>query len=98
MASRIFGAPPDETFFRSNNPVDLARANASKLKTLAIYVDVGEQDRYGFAEGNRRLDAALSSAGVTHAFHAGPGDHGWSFLLSRAEPTFGFLWQAVAKA
>jgi S-formylglutathione hydrolase FrmB len=95
ISSKIFGSPYDETFFHENNPIDLARGNAAKIKSLKIYFDVGEQDRYGFAEGNRRLDAALTAAAVTHTFHLGPGDHGWSFLISRAEPTFTFLSKSL---
>jgi S-formylglutathione hydrolase FrmB len=95
IASKIFGAPPDEQFFKANNPVDLARSEGGHLKSLAIYFDVGEQDRYGFAEGNRRLDAAMTSAGVTHTFHIGPGDHGWAFMLSRMDDSFSFLWKSI---
>lgn len=97
IASKIFGAPPDAQFFAANNPLSLAAANAAKIRSLKIYFDVGEQDRYGFADGNRRLDAALTSAGVTHEFHAVPGDHGWSFLLARSEPAMTFVWNTLTK-
>jgi S-formylglutathione hydrolase FrmB len=97
IASKIFGAPPDPQFFSTNNPLDLAAANADKIRSLKIYFDVGEQDRYGFADGNRRLDAALTKAGVQHEFHSGPGDHGWSFLLDRIEPAMTFVWSALEK-
>jgi S-formylglutathione hydrolase FrmB len=97
IASKIFGAPPDEQFFAANNPIGLATANAAKLGALKIYFDVGEQDRYGFTDGNRRLDAALTKAGVAHEFHAAPGDHGWSFLLARSEPAMAFVWSVVSK-
>jgi S-formylglutathione hydrolase FrmB len=95
MAAKIFGDPPDRDFFRANNPLDLATANAAKIKKLKIYFDVGEQDRYGFAEGNHQLDATLAKAGVEHVFYARPGDHGWAFLLSRSEPAFTFVWHAL---
>jgi len=97
MAAKIFGAPPDEQFFAANNPIGLAAANAAKLGALKIYFDVGEQDRYGFTDGNRRLDAALTKAGVAHEFHTAPGDHGWSFLLGRSEPAMVFVWSVLGK-
>jgi S-formylglutathione hydrolase FrmB len=96
IASKIFGAPPDAEFFHANNPIDLAVANAAKIKALGIYFDVGEQDRYGFAGGNRNLDAAMTKAGVDHVFNIGPGDHGWAFMLSRADASFPFLWKHIA--
>jgi len=96
MSSKIFGAPPDSDFFHANNPIDLATSNASKIKSLAIYFDVGEQDRYGFAGGNHSLDAALTKAHVDHVFHSGPGDHGWAFMLSRADASLPFLWKRIS--
>lgn len=95
IASKIFGAPADATFFKENNPLDLARANASRLKNLKIYFDVGEQDRYGFAAGNTQLDTVLNAASIKHEFHMAPGDHGWSFMLSRCEPAFEFCWSVL---
>lgn len=95
IASKIFGAPPDQTFFHANNPLDLAVSGAERIRSLRIYFDVGEQDRYGFAEGNHRLDAVLTKANVPHEFHAVDGDHGWSFLLDRAEPAMKFVWSAL---
>jgi enterochelin esterase-like enzyme len=97
MAAKIFGDPPDEQFFAANNPIGLAAVNAAKLGALKIYFDVGEQDRYGFTDGNRRLDAALTKAGVAHEFHAVPGDHGWSFLLARSEPAMAFVWSVLGE-
>jgi S-formylglutathione hydrolase FrmB len=97
MAAKIFGAPPDAQFFAANNPLALATANAEKVRSLKIYFDVGEQDRYGFAPGNHLLDATLTKAGVAHEFHAADGDHGWSFLLGRAEPAMVFVWSVLAK-
>jgi S-formylglutathione hydrolase FrmB len=97
LASRLFGSPPDAEHFRANNPLQLARANTARLKSLKIYFDVGEADRYGFQAGNKQLDEVLTSAGVAHEFHLAPGGHGWSFLSSRAEPALSFVWNAFRK-
>lgn len=95
LASKLFGLPPDAQFFQDNSPLSLAKANAAKLKQLKIYFDVGEQDRYGFDAGNRQLDAALTAAGIKHEFHLAPGEHGWSFLLSRSTEALTFSWNAL---
>jgi S-formylglutathione hydrolase FrmB len=95
LAAKLFGAPFDEQFFQANNPLYLAKANAAKIKHLKIYFDVGEQDRYGFDAGNRQLDATLTAAGIKHEFSPAPGEHGWSFLLSRSTEALTFVWNAL---
>jgi S-formylglutathione hydrolase FrmB len=95
LASKLFGAPPDMQFFQDNNPLNLAKANAARIKSLQIYFDVGEQDRYGFDAGNRQLDSTLTAAGIKHEFYPAPGEHGWSFLLSRSTEALTFDWNAL---
>jgi S-formylglutathione hydrolase FrmB len=95
LAAKLFGAPPDMQYFQENNPLSLAKVNAAKIKSLKIYFDVGEQDRYGFDAGNRQLDAALTAAGIKHEFHPAPGEHGWSFLLSRSTEALAFDWNVL---
>lgn len=95
IASKIFGAPPDRQFFEANSPLYLGRANAAKLKNLKIYFDVGASDRYGFDAGNKKLDAALTAAGVAHEFEVAPGDHGWSFLTDRSSKAFAWVWATL---
>ena len=97
LAARLFGSPADAEHFRANNPLQLARANAARLKGLKIYFDVGESDRYGFQAGNKQLDEALTAAGVAHEFHLAPGGHGWAFLSSRSDPALSFVWGAFRK-
>ncbi len=95
LATKLFGAPPDADYFQANNPLNLAKLNAAKIKSLKIYFDVGEQDRYGFDAGNRELDALLTAAAVKHEYHLAPGGHGWTFLSDRSEQAFTFVWNAV---
>jgi S-formylglutathione hydrolase FrmB len=95
LAEKLFGAPPDQQFFEANNPLYLARVNAARIKNLKIYFDVGQQDRYGFDVGNKKLDAVLTEAGIKHEYHMAPGGHGWEFLLSRCEDVFTFCWNAL---
>jgi S-formylglutathione hydrolase FrmB len=95
LAAKLFGAPPDMQYFQANSPLYLAKVNAAKIKHLKIYFDVGEQDRYGFDAGNRQLSALLAAAGIKHEFHSAPGEHGWSFLLSRSTEALTFDWNAL---
>ncbi|MBK6315421.1 MAG: hypothetical protein IPF53_14280 [Blastocatellia bacterium] len=95
IATKIFGNPPDDAFFRANNPLGLIESRAGRIKGMKIYFDVGEQDRYGFATGNRSFDEALTKAGVPHEFHLTTGDHGWSYLVGRSDAAFGFVSKAL---
>jgi S-formylglutathione hydrolase len=97
LATKLFGTPPDSAYFMATNPLALARANASQIKRLKIYFDVGDHDRYGFQGGNQKLDAALTEAGVRHEFTLAPGDHGWSFLNARGEQALAFVWGALGR-
>src|SRR5215216_4593469 len=93
---RIFGDPPDDTFFQANNPLHLGEANAASIKKsgLKVYFDVGEQDRYGYQASNKLLDERLTKAGVPHEFHVFPGNHGWEYMISVADHSYTFLWKS----
>jgi S-formylglutathione hydrolase len=97
LATKLFGTPPDLAYFQANNPLALARSNAAAIKSLKIYFDVGDHDRYGFQGGNQKLDATLSEAGIKHEFYLVAGDHGWSFLTARSEPALAFVWNALGR-
>lgn len=94
LVGDIFGNPPDEEFFKQNNPMDLAASNAAAIKKsgMQIYFDVGEQDRYGFAEPNKDFDARLTKAGIAHKFNLFQGNHGWDYMISVADNSYAFLW------
>jgi S-formylglutathione hydrolase FrmB len=94
LVGSIFGEPADQAFFHANNPMDLAVTNAALLKKSAmkIYFDVGDQDRYGFTQPNKDFAERLTKAGVAHEFHVFPGGHGWEYMISVAQHSYGFLW------
>ena len=96
LIGKIFGDPPDEEFFRSVNPMYLAETNAAAIKKsgIKIYFDVGEQDRYGFQEPNKQFDERLTKAGIPHEFHIFPGGHGWEYMISVSDNSYGFLWKS----
>ncbi|HEU4390041.1 MAG TPA: alpha/beta hydrolase-fold protein, partial [Blastocatellia bacterium] len=83
LIGKLFGDPPDEEYFKANNPMSLADSNAASIKKagLKIYFDVGDQDRYGFTEPNKNLDELMTKDGLTHEFHIFPGGHGWDYML-----------------
>ncbi|MCI0486035.1 MAG: esterase family protein [Blastocatellia bacterium] len=95
MIGNLFGSPPDEEFFRANNPIHLAETNAAAIKKsrLKIYFDVGDKDRYGFQASNQVMDERLKKAGIQHKFNLFPGDHGWEYMISVADHSYGFLWE-----
>ena len=95
LIGNIFGTPPDEEFFKSANPVNIAELNAAKIKKsgIKIYFDCGEQDRYGFQESNKAFDERLTKLGIAHEFHLFPGNHGWEYMLSVADHSYTFLWK-----
>jgi S-formylglutathione hydrolase FrmB len=95
LIGNIFGDPPDDEFFKSNNPLFLAEKNAAAIKKsgLKLYFDCGEQDRYGFQASNKLMDERLTQAGIQHEFHLFPGNHGWEYMLSVADHSYAFLWK-----
>ena len=95
LIGNIFGAPPDEEFFKTVNPVFLADANAAAIKKsgIKVYFDCGEQDRYGFQESNKAFDERLTRLGIAHEFHLYPGNHGWEYMISVADHSYTFLWK-----
>jgi len=96
LIGRIFGDPPDDTYFRANNPVFLVEQNLAAIKKsgIKVYFDCGEQDRYGFQDPNKAFDAKLTKLGLTHEFHMFPGGHGWEYMISVADHSYGFLWNS----
>ena len=95
LVGRIFGDPPDEEYFRANNPVFVVEQNLAAIKKsgIKIYFDCGEQDRYGFQEPNKAYDDKLTKLGLAHEYHSFPGGHGWEYMISVADHSYDFLWK-----
>ena len=53
-----------------------------------------EPARYGFTQPNKDFDARLTKAGVDHEFHVFPGGHGWEYMISVVDHSYGFLWSS----
>jgi S-formylglutathione hydrolase FrmB len=74
-----FGSPLNESFWEANNPLTFAE-HPDSFRSLKLYFDCGDQDRYGFNEGADLLDKALTDHGFAHEYHLRPGGHGWDYL------------------
>ena len=96
LLGRVFGDPVNVPHWQQNNPYDLARKNQIQIKTLAIYINCGQQDEYGFVDGATRMHKQLQAEGVRHEFHLYPGGHNADYFLSHMGETIEFHWRAFA--
>jgi S-formylglutathione hydrolase FrmB len=91
--SSIYGDPFDQAYYDANNPLELAMKAS---KDQSYYFDYGTADRYNelvrLDQGLRKLDQALTEAGVSHEFFEYPGEpHGWALVITHIEASLGFV-------
>ena len=98
MLGGVFGNPLNVAHWQQNNPFDLARKNQIQIRTQAIYINCGQQDEYGFADGATRMHKQLLAEGVRHEFHLYPGGHTADYFLSHMGETIEFHWRAFARS
>ena len=94
----VFGNPVDIAHWQQNNPFTLAQRNPIQIRTQAIYINCGQQDEYGFADGATRMHKQLLAEGIQHEFHLYPGGHSADYFLSHLGETIEFHWHAFAKS
>jgi S-formylglutathione hydrolase FrmB len=94
----VFGNPVNVAHWQQNSPFDLARKNQIQIKTLAIYINCGQQDEYGFAEGATQMHKQLLAADIRHEFHLYPGGHTADYFLSHMGETIEFHWHAFTRS
>jgi S-formylglutathione hydrolase FrmB len=94
----VFGNPINVPHWQQNNPFDLARKNQIQIRTQAVYMNCGQQDEYGFADGATRMHKQLLTEGVRHEFHLYPGGHSADYFLSHLGETIEFHWRAFARS
>ncbi len=92
-----FGSPIDETYWELSSPLTLAE-HPERFTRLKIYFDCGDQDRYGFEEGAKLLDTALTQKGFPHEFALRPGGHGWTYLNQYMKYSLLFHWRCFKEA
>ncbi len=103
MADRwgpVYGSPVDLEHWRGNNPLHLAATlDAERLRSLSIYFDCGNRDRYGFDSSNVDLDGILDDRDVPHEFHLRDGGHGREYFeayVSKSLEFHGRVFRAAA--
>lgn len=84
LTASIFGDPVDQKRWKAENPLLLAKDLAvEKFKTLRIYFDCGDSDRYGLDKTNKQMHELLTSRKVKHTFTlVKGGNHGWNTRTS----------------
>jgi S-formylglutathione hydrolase FrmB len=92
----VFGRPVDRAFWDRESLFTLARRVSPGTK-WKIYFDCGSEDDFGFDEGNRALDRALTARGIAHEFHLYPGGHGWQYFAKHLPASLEFHWTVFRK-
>ncbi|MFZ0636529.1 MAG: alpha/beta hydrolase family protein [Candidatus Acidiferrales bacterium] len=92
ILGRVFGSPPDRSFWDRNNPLVLAKS--APLASLKIYFDCGTEDDYGFYAGAAVLDKELTSRGISHEFHLYGGGHDWRYFAEHLPASLEFQSRA----
>jgi putative tributyrin esterase len=87
-----FGSPLNEAYWEANSPLTLAE-HPDRFAGLKLYFDVGDQDRYGFEEGNEQLDQILKSENFPHEFVLRSGNHGWDYEDMYMQYALLFHWR-----
>jgi S-formylglutathione hydrolase FrmB len=94
LLGSVFGDPIDVAHWNQNNPFQLARKNQAQIRGQRIYMNCGEQDEYGFAEGAQAMHKQLLGEKIPHEFHLYPGGHSAEYFLSHLGETIEFHWSA----
>lgn len=79
LMESYFGKPIDKAFWASNNPANIAVANAARIKAsgLQIYLDVGDRDILNTFDGVEFLHRVLWDHGIDHEYRLVRGGDHW---------------------
>jgi S-formylglutathione hydrolase len=95
---QLIGPGRDPSLWESNNPANLARANAQQIRDsgLAIYLDAADRDFLNAHDGAEFLHRTLWELDLSHEYHlVRDADHGGLSLRPRLHAMltwFGTLW------
>ena len=88
----LFGDPFDEERFRRENPASIVDSDPSRLENTAIYIEVGDEDGFGFVEGVDFMHRLLWRHRLRHEFRLVRwADHVGSTVMERSLDRFRFL-------
>ena len=90
--ANLFGDPFDHERFERENPASIVESDPSRLQDSAIYVEVGDQDGFGFVEGVDFMHRLLWRHRIPHEFRLVRwADHVGSTVMERSRDRFRFL-------
>lgn len=90
--ANLFGDPFDDKRFLRANPGSIVERDPSRLLGSAIYIEVGEQDGFGFVEGADFMHRLLWRHRIPHEFRLVRwADHVGSTMTERSRDRFRFL-------
>lgn len=90
--ARLFGDPFDHLRFRQENPASIVQSDPSRLENSAIYLEVGDEDGYGFMEGVDFMHRLLWRHRIRHEYRLVRwADHIGGTVMERSRDRFRFL-------
>jgi len=90
--ANLFGDPFDDKRFLRENPASIVETDPSRLLDSAIYIEVGDQDGFGFVEGADFMHRLLWRHRIPHEFRLVRwADHVGSTIMERSRDRFRFL-------
>jgi S-formylglutathione hydrolase len=98
---QLLGPARDALLWESNNPANIARANAEQIRDagLAIYMDAADRDFLNAHDGAEFLHRVLWDLDLSHEYHLVRGaDHGGPSMRPRLRAMlawFGTLWNPM---
>lgn len=96
MLGDVFGSPLNREYFTHNTVSYFAKTDsAASLKRMKIYINVGNNDDYGFQQGAQQLDRLLKARDIPHEFHIYPGRHDAQFVIRYFPDVIQFQWAAI---
>ena len=96
--ANLFGDPFDHERFQRENPASIVESDPSRLRDSAIYLEVGDEDGFGFVEGVDFMHRVLWRHRIRHEFRLVRwGDHVGSTVMERSRDRFRFLGRYLAQ-
>jgi S-formylglutathione hydrolase len=94
----LFGKPVDEEYWALNNPLNIAIANAEKIRSykLGIYLECGDEDSFRLDRGTELMHRVLRDNGIPHEYHLVRGaDHLGLSIGPRTQEALSFLGKLI---
>ena len=90
--AKLFGDPFGHQRFQQENPASIVQSDPSRLKNSAIYLEVGDEDGFGFMEGVDFMHRLLWRHRIRHEYRLVRwADHAGSTVMERSRDRFLFL-------